>query len=272
MVALKAGVIGHPIGQSLSPILHSRWIAAFGLDASYEAIDSIDETGFKSFVSSMEQNGFAGLNVTIPFKRVACEVADELTETAQHIGAVNLLICREGRLIGDNTDAYGFRAALESMALDPAPRRARVLGAGGAAPAIVVALKQAGVEDIEITNRSPEKAMLLSDQFEIKMIDWGARDQDLDGVDLLVNTTSLGMKGQPELVMDMTELPSSAGVIDIITTPAETALLAAARKRGHTALNGLPMLVHQAVPSFEAWFGHRPHDGELAIRFLEQNK
>lgn len=270
MVMRRAAVIGHPIGQSKSPALHNRWIKAFGLDAEYLAIDGGDETRLRELVRSLPQEGYAGVNVTIPFKYLAHEISDELTDRARAVGAANLLIFRDGKIIGDNTDVTGFTAALDSLELDPAPKTARILGAGGAAPAIIVALKEQGLERIEITNRTASKAQEMASSFEIETIAWAARDTKLGGVDLLVNTTSLGMTGQPELDMHIGGLPGHAAVVDIITTPPETELLKAARERDLATMNGLPMLVHQAIPSFEAWFGRCPDDAEAAIEFLSE--
>jgi shikimate dehydrogenase len=269
MVMRHVAVIGHPIGQSKSPALHTRWINAHGVEADYTAIDGKDEDSFRELIRTLPEKGYAGVNVTIPFKQLAFELCDELTERAESVGAANLLVFRDGKVIGDNTDIAGFRAALSSMALDPAPCSARIIGAGGAAPAIIVALKEAGLERIEITNRTASKATELAERFEIKPIGWAARDTKLGEIDLLINTTSLGMEGQPPLDMFVGSLPPHAAVIDIITTPRETDLLIGARERGQKTMNGLPMLVHQAVPSFEAWFGIRPDDESAAIEFLE---
>lgn len=269
MVTARAGVIGHPISHSFSPKLHGRWIEKYGLDARYDPVDGRDEETFVRLVRSFAEDGFVGANVTIPFKRLAYETVDELTETARKIGAVNLLIERDGKLIGDNTDAAGFAAALQSMGLAQTPKRARLLGAGGAAPAIVVALQAAGIGNIEIFNRTHAKAEELSARFGCETGDWERRNEGLEGIDLLVNSTSLGMEGQPPLGVEPMGLPGHAGVIDIITTPRQTALLAAAKARGLKTLNGLPMLVYQAIPSFEAWFGIRPDDPDEAIAFLE---
>ena len=269
MVTARVGVIGHPISQSLSPRLHGRWIEKYGLDARYDPIDGQDEATFVSLVRSFDEKGFVGANVTIPFKHLAYETVDELTDSARKIGAVNLIVLREGKLVGDNTDSPGFAAGLKSMGLQAIPKRARLLGAGGAAPAIIVALQSCGVDTIEILNRTRSKAELLSERFECETRDWEARNKDLGAVDLLINCTSLGMEGQPPLGVDPAGLPGHAGVIDIVTKPRETELLAAARAMGQMAMNGLPMLVHQAIPSFEAWFGIRPDTPEEDIAFLE---
>lgn len=269
MVAKNAAVIGHPIGHSLSPALHGRWIEKYGLSARYEAIDGQDDDTFRDIARSLEAEGYAGANVTIPFKRTAYELVDEKSRAAEAIGAVNLLVCGEGKLLGDNTDAEGFGAALEAMDPDKMLTTARVLGAGGAAPAIVYALKQAGFSRIEILNRTASKARELADIFDIETIPWEARSDGLSGVDLLVNTTALGMAGQPPLEIEVTGLPDYAAIMDIVTTPKETPLLKAGRERGLRTRNGFAMLVHQAIPSFEAWFDIRPDDAEEAIAFLE---
>ncbi len=272
MVTMRAGVIGHPIGHSLSPKLHGRWIEAYGLDAEYTAIDGESPDRFRQIVHQLRAEGWLGLNVTIPFKGDALALADHVSDTARQIGAANLLVFREDGIHADNTDAYGFAQSLQQVGCPSPGFKARVLGAGGAAPAIVVALRDLGAGRIEIANRSRDRADALAARFDpAVVIDWAARSEGLDDINVLVNATSLGMKGQPALEIDIHALPDAARVIDIVTTPLETALLRAAHDKGLSAVGGVPMLVHQAVPSFAAWFGHRPEDSAEAIAFLERS-
>ncbi|MEM9235022.1 MAG: shikimate dehydrogenase, partial [Pseudomonadota bacterium] len=187
MVTKHAAVIGHPIAQSLSPLLHARWLERHKINADYRAIDGQDDDQFRRLIRTLPDKGYVGMNVTLPFKRLAHDLADEMSDTARTVGAANLLVFRDGKVWADNTDVPGFIAALEAMDLAEIPRSARILGAGGAAPAIIVALKALGVEHIEVTNRTASKAMELKDHFDIECIGWAARDINLEGVDLLIN-------------------------------------------------------------------------------------
>ncbi|MEM9988308.1 MAG: shikimate dehydrogenase [Pseudomonadota bacterium] len=270
---MQVGVIGHPIGQSLSPLLHTRWIKAFDLDAVYTAIDGKDPETFRHIVKDCLAKGWKGLNVTIPFKADALAMADHVTPRAKAIGAVNLLIFRGGKIYGDNTDAAGFQDALTASKWAMTLPSARVLGAGGAAPAILTALKDMGFTDISLTNRTLERAENVAHRIGgVTPLAWEDRDQGLEAIGVVVNTTSLGMVGQPPLDFSLNGLPETSAVIDIITTPLQTMLLQTAEERAHFTMKGLPMLVYQAIPSFEAWFGLKPADGEDAVAFLTREK
>jgi len=258
----RAFVVGHPIRHSRSPLIHGHWLAEHGLDGSYERIDVAPEA-FEAFFRGLPASGFAGGNVTIPHKEAAYQLADSLTERAKKIGAVNTLIVEGDRVRGDNTDAPGFIAHLDYSLGERWPERtggsALVLGAGGAARAIVVGLVERGLS-VRVANRSPERARVLAelDPEHIEALAWEAVPDALSDTGLLVNTTSLGMAGHPPLEIDLAPLPDRAAVADIVYVPLETPLLAAARARGLAAVDGLGMLLHQAVPGFEAWFGLRP--------------
>lgn len=254
----KAGVIGHPITQSLSPTIHNAWMAAAGIHGEYIAIDG-EERGFAETVAACRKSGFLGLNVTIPYKAEALALADCATDRANRIGAANLLVFSEDGILADNTDAEGFRLAVLNAGWPMRTGTARILGAGGAAPAILFALQELGFQRLELTNRSASNANDLAGRFDnVHIIDWADRATLLGEVDLFINATSLGMVGMPALEIDLSSLPSHAAVIDIVTTPPETPLLAQARKQGLFTQNGIPMLVYQAVPSFFAWFGRAP--------------
>ncbi|MDR7033801.1 shikimate dehydrogenase [Mesorhizobium sp. BE184] len=256
----KAFVVGHPIKHSRSPIIHGHWLKQYGIAGSYEAIDVAPED-FSAFVQSLAANGFRGGNITIPHKEAAFKAVARRDESAEAIGAVNTFWLEDGRLCGGNTDAYGFAANLD--AYSPGWARngpAVVLGAGGAARAVIHALKQRGAGDIRIVNRTVARAAELRDRFGIGISAHSPAQTGelLEDAGLLVNTTSLGMEGSAELQVDSTLLPSHAIVTDIVYAPLETPLLAAARQNGLKTVDGLGMLLHQAVPGFERWFGHRP--------------
>ncbi|MCJ2134304.1 shikimate dehydrogenase [Methylobacterium sp. J-026] len=260
----RAFVVGHPIAHSRSPLIHGHWLAAHGLPGSYERLD-VAPAAFPTFLRALPDSGFRGGNVTIPHKEAAFALADTLTPRAEKIGAVNTLVVGpDGRIGGDNTDAPGFCAHLDHSLGEGWPGRAGgtavVLGAGGAARAIVVGLAERGLRRILVANRTPARAegvAALAPGIGAALA-WDDLPAALAGAGLLVNTTSLGMRGQPPLDLDLAPLPASAAVADIVYVPLETALLAAARRRGLAAVDGLGMLLHQAVPGFEAWFGPRP--------------
>lgn len=257
----KAFVCGHPIAHSRSPKIHGHWLQAYGIDGSYEAMDVAPQE-FPAFLEGMAQAGFAGGNVTIPHKEAAFRLAARRDEAAEMIGAVNTLWLEDGILWGGNTDAYGFAANLDEYAPGwQQSRVALVLGAGGASRAIVHALQKAGLADIRIVNRTLSRAVELADHFGsgVSAHPMPAAGGLLGDCRLLVNTTSLGMKGSDEASpVDLSTLPDDAVVTDIVYVPLETPLLAAARARGLQAVDGLGMLLHQAVPGFERWFGRRP--------------
>ena len=254
----RAGVVGWPIAHSLSPALHGYWISEHGLDATYESF-AVRPEDFASALPALALQGVCGVNVTLPHKEAAYQLVDERDEAAVATGAVNTVVFAGGRMLGRNTDVFGFVEALREQGVNGA-ENAVVLGAGGAARAIVFALLSLGAQRVTVVNRTLEKANALRAFFGDKVValDWHGLDPVLPACDLLVNTTSLGMLGQQELLIDLTALKRSAVVADIVYRPLETRLLAQARARGHTTIDGLGMLMHQARPGFAAWFGVTP--------------
>ncbi len=261
---VKAFVCGHPIAHSRSPLIHGYWLRQFGIAGSYEAID-VAPADAAGFFATLRQRGLAGGNVTIPHKEAAFAAAARLDAAAEAIGAVNTLWFEDGTLVGGNTDAAGFAANLDEHAPGWAKLggAAVVLGAGGAARAVIHALKVRGFSDIRIVNRTVARAGELADRFGdgVSAHPVAATGDLLADAALLVNTTALGMAGKDgagALPADPATLPRHAIVTDIVYVPLETPLLAAARKRGLKTVDGLGMLLHQAVPGFERWFGRRP--------------
>ena len=260
--AKLAGVMGWPVGHSLSPILHGYWLETLGIDGAYVPF-AVKPEDFAGALRTLPKLGFAGANVTIPHKQAALAAVDEIDIVAQRIGAVNTVVVRrDGSLWGTNTDAYGF---LENMkwrypAWEPSAGPATVIGAGGAARAVVVALLDAGAPVVRLVNRSRDRAEALAIEIGagLEVRDWETRALALDGAALLVNTSSLGMTGQPPLDLDLTHLPAAAAVCDIVYVPLETELLKAAKAKGHPTIDGIGMLLHQARPGFAAWFGIEP--------------
>ncbi|RVC58027.1 shikimate dehydrogenase [Mesorhizobium sp.] len=260
MAEKKAFVTGHPIAHSRSPKIHGHWLARYGIDGSYQAID-VAPDDFAAFLNALRDNGFQGGNVTIPHKEAAFALVERRDEAAEAIGAVNTLWFEDGKLWGGNTDAHGFAANLDDYAPGWAANGpAVVLGAGGASRAVIHALKERGVGDIRIVNRTLARAEELSHRFGAGVSAHGADAVGdlLADAGLLVNTTALGMHGNEGLSADPAGLPDHAIVTDIVYVPLETPLLAAARGRGLWTVDGLGMLLHQAVPGFERWFGTRP--------------
>ncbi|ODS01173.1 shikimate dehydrogenase [Methyloceanibacter methanicus] len=260
--APRACVIGWPVEHSRSPAIHGYWLRQYGIDGAYEK-EAVPPEDFAAFVSDLSAHGYVGANVTLPHKEAALRAAASADAAAEAIGAANTLwLDANGALQASNTDAYGFMTNLYAGA--PRWREtcdvAMVLGAGGAARAVLYGLIEAGVSRILLTNRTVAKAETLAREFgaPVEVLPWESKESALSACGLLVNTTSLGMTGQPPLDIMVEALPQSAVVTDIVYVPLETALLAAARRRGLAAIDGLGMLLHQAVPGFERWFGLRP--------------
>ncbi|WP_341897730.1 shikimate dehydrogenase [Ferrovibrio terrae] len=260
----RAGVIGWPVDHSRSPKLHGFWLQQHGLSGRYDKLP-VPPEDLAAFMTDLpKEPGFRGINVTIPHKVAVLPYLAQVDPVARRIGAVNTITVQpDGSLHGSNTDAFGF---LENLNMD-APAGwsatagpAALLGAGGAARAIIVALLDAGVPEIRLLNRSRDKADALAAEFGPRIIpaDWDERAGALGGASLLVNTTSLGMAGQPALDLALDDLPADALVNDIVYSPLETDLLARARARGNPVVDGLGMLLHQGRPGFEAWFGVAP--------------
>lgn len=261
MSAPKAFVIGWPISHSRSPLIHGHWLRTYRLGGTYERIPVRPED-LASFIGSLGERGFVGGNVTLPHKEQVLELAAVATDTARRIGAANTLYFEDGRLVADNTDAYGFITHLDRSAPGWSKRSGSIvlLGAGGAARAIIHAFLERGVDRLIVLNRSPDRAGQLARHFGrgVTTMAWEHRMESLAEASVLVNTTSLGMTGQPPLEIDLSGLKGTSTVADIVYTPLETPLLADARRLGHVAVDGLGMLLHQAVPGFERWFGVRP--------------
>jgi shikimate dehydrogenase len=260
--ARVAAVIGWPVHHSLSPRLHGYWLRHYRIDGAYIPLP-VRPGDVALALAALPKMGFAGANVTLPHKEAALAAASRVSARALRIGAANtLVVAEDGTLVADNTDAFGFlahlRASLPSWRADSGP--AVVMGAGGAARAIVDALIETGVGEVRIVNRSGERAEALAVAMGpgVCVIPWEARAEALAGAGLLVNATSQGMQGEPALDLDLGCLPLTAAVADIVYTPLETPLLAAARVRGHPLVDGLGMLLHQARPGFAAWFGREP--------------
>jgi len=258
----KAFVIGHPIKHSRSPLIHGTWLAEHGIDGSYEAIDVAPEQ-LPAFVARLRAGEFAGGNVTIPHKEAVFALCDSVDPLAQTIGAANTLVRQpDGRIHGFNTDYMGFLGNLEQNAPGWAQglERAIVLGAGGAARAILVALREQGVPEIVLLNRTPEKAEALAREIAGPFVPGALADYPryAPAAGLVVNTTSIGMHDTRFEALDLALLPRTALVTDIVYVPLVTPLLADARALGLRTVDGLGMLLHQAIPGFEAWFGLRP--------------
>ncbi len=259
---LLAGVIGWPIMHSRSPRLHGYWLEHYGLAGAYAPL-AIKAEGLEAALRALPALGFSGCNLTIPHKEAALRIVDEASPLARRIGAVNCVVVREdGSLEGRNYDAFGFTESLRERApelrFDAGP--ALVIGAGGASRAILAGLMDEGAPQIRLINRSPARAQALAAEFggPVRAVPWEARAQALEGAAILVNTTSQGMVGEAPLDLALDALPVSALVVDIVYVPLETPLLASARARGNRVVDGLGMLLHQARPAFEAWFGIDP--------------
>lgn len=257
-----AGVMGWPVAHSRSPTLHNHWIAQYGLRGAYVLLP-VQPEKLETALRGLPALGFAGCNLTIPHKVAAMPLVDRVDALATRIGAINTIVVEaDDSLTGLNTDGYGYIQSL--LDAQPAWRAdagpIAVIGAGGAARAVIASLIERGATEIRLTNRSGAKANDMAQEFGVPVcaVAWEDRHDALAGAALLVNTTNQGMHGQPALDLSLEQLPSDALVSDVVYVPLETPLLAAAKLRGNTVVNGLGMLVNQARPAFEAWFGVRP--------------
>lgn len=262
-----AGVVGWPVAHSRSPKLHSYWLARHGIAGAYLPLP-VRPGDMQAALRGLAALGFAGCNVTVPHKEAALALADDADAIAKRIGAANLIVVRpDGRLHASNTDAFGFLENLRERApgWQAQTGPAVVLGAGGSARAVVAALCDAGCPEVRLLNRTRTRAEALAAELlaaelggAIRVLDWDARAAALEGAALVANTTTQGMAGHPALDLDLSALPRAAVVTDLVYVPLQTPLLAAARARGNPVADGLGMLLHQARPSFAAWFGVLP--------------
>lgn len=263
--ARLAGIMGWPVAHSRSPALHGFWLQEHRIDGAYVPLAVAPER-LEQALRALPALGFRGCNLTIPHKQAVLKVMDRVDPFARRIGAMNtVIVAPDGSLEGSNTDVFGFRENLRELApgWQASAGPAVVLGAGGAARAVVAALSVAGVADIRLVNRTRDRAAALASDLavpetRITVHPWEQRSEVLAGAGILVNTTSLGMENEPPLEIDIAPLPLTAVVVDIVYVPLETGLLAAARRRGNPIVDGLGMLLHQGRPGFAAWFGAAP--------------
>jgi shikimate dehydrogenase len=260
----RACIMGHPVAHSRSPMLHGYWLRTLGVDGAYEFAD-VPPKKFEQFFRGLKRHGFVGGNITIPHKEAAFRLVDRRERAADAIGAVNTVWYEGDTLIGGNTDWYGIVASLDDIypgwdaAPANAPQNAVVLGAGGSARASVFAFLERKFS-IAIVNRTKDRAERLAKQFgpRVSVHDWAGLPDLLTDADMLINNTSLGMAGKPPLEIDLAPLKKSAIVYDVVYVPLETALLKAAKAAGHRTVDGLSMLLYQAVNGFSHWFGVTP--------------
>lgn len=261
-----AAVIGHPIAHSKSPRLHGHWLKTYGIAGHYIPMD-VASDDLETVLRTLPKMGFVGCNITIPHKEKVLSLADQVTDRATLIGAANTLTFgAEGKIIADNTDGYGFMENLRRGARnwDPKSTPAAVLGAGGAARAVICALLDAGVPEVLISNRTRTRADQLREDFgaRLRVVDWVQAGNIIEEAGLVVNTTSLGMVGKPELRVPLDGIDKHTVVTDLVYNPLKTHLLEVAEQAGATTVDGLGMLIWQAVPGFERWFGQRPEVDE----------
>jgi len=267
----RACVVGWPIEHSRSPLIHRFWLKRYGIDGSYTK-EAVRPEAFAAFLRGLEEHGFAGCNVTVPHKEAAFLLADETESSARAVGMANTIWLDHGRIWAANTDAFGFMTYLNMRAPDWQRRDApvAVLGAGGAARAVVSGFLGAGVGEILIFNRSRERAEAAARHFgpRVRVHDWPERSVRSRAVSVLVNTTTLGMKGEGSPGIDFEGFHPDCVVSDIVYVPLETRLIQDARARGLNTVDGLGMLLHQAVPGFEKWFGIRPEVTDELYRLI----
>lgn len=262
----RAVIIGRPVTHARSPLIHGYWLEQLGLDGAYDRRE-VMPGAVSTVLRELQAEGYVGGNVTVPHKEEAFAACDRVTERARIAGAVNTFWFEGSELHGDNTDGIGFVEHLSETwpDWDREPAEIRIIGAGGAARGLIAPLLERNVKAISLSNRSPGRAKTLCDEIRgilsdapLTILDWPHRGDNLGPIDLLINTTSMGMDGQPSLEIDLSAMKPSGIVADIVYVPLETPLLAAAHRLGLKTLDGLGMLLHQAVPGFERWFGQRP--------------
>ena len=266
-----AAVIGHPVNHSRSPRMHNFWLAHFGLEGYYIPLD-IDPKKFERSIRNLPELGLVGANITMPYKEKVLKIADKISDRAALVGAANTLtFLQNGGIYADNTDGYGFLQNIKSKYKDWSARDGItvVFGAGGASRAILAALIEDGASDIILANRTRSRADQLRSDFgaKIKVVEWMKIQNYLSEASTIINTTSLGMVGKTDLPIPLNALKKNTLVTDIVYTPIETHLLATAAKMGCRTVDGLGMLIHQAIPGFERWFGIKPGDSQ-ALREL----
>lgn len=270
-----AAVIGDPIAQSLSPHMHNYWLEKYEIDGIYIPL-KVSREEFPQFLKSLPELGFSGCNITIPHKETTLNLCNFISKAAKQIGAVNTVTIKDGKIYGDNSDHFGFIQNIKSEApnFDFKDKKVLLLGAGGAARAIIFGLLQEGVKEIIIANRNFEKAENLTKVFEkTKAIKWSDKEKNLGDFDLLINSTSLGMKGQDELEINLKDLKKSALVCDIVYKPLMTKFLTIAQNQGNPICTGIGMLIYQGIIGFEKWFGKKPEiDKALITKMIELSK
>lgn len=258
---IRACVIGWPIEHSRSPLIHSHWLNEYGIDGSYTKV-AVSPDDAVEFLKNLRANGYAGCNVTVPLKELAYSAAEERRDSAVAVKAANTIWLQGEKICAANTDTYGFMRHLETSAPGWNEKRGPVaiLGAGGAARAIAYGFQQAGVGEIVIFNRTRQRAEVLVGELghPLRTADWSERSRCADWASVIVNTTTIGMKDEGELGLDFSAANKDCVIADIVYVPLETGLLKDARAHGLRTVDGLGMLLHQAVPGFERWFGVRP--------------
>lgn len=280
-LTIKAFVVGYPIRHSRSPLIHGHWLDRFQIDGSYQAVE-VSPDDFPEFVARLkrqEDGAFTGGNVTIPHKEAAYRLADRPDELVEELGAANTIWMEDGRVHATNTDGFGFVSNLDACHAGwEKTGKAVVLGAGGASRSIIQALRNRGISEIHVVNRTVERARELADRFgkHVFAHPLGALDEVMNGAGLFVNTTSLGMEGGETQKFDFSPLASTAVVTDIVYVPLKTPILEMAERQGFATVDGLGMLLHQAKPGFETWFGPKPEVDEtlraLIISDMETHK
>ena len=265
------GIMGWPVAHSRSPIIHNYWLQKYGLSGSYVPLP-VTPGALGTAIAGLKALGFKGCNITLPHKVEAMAFMDEIDSVARRMGAMNTIVVRpDGSLKGFNNDGYGYMQSLLEVQPDWRANTGpiTVLGAGGAARAVVLSLVDLGAKEIRLLNRTPGAAQALADEFgaPVKPLPWADRHAALEGIALLVNTTSQGMADHPALDLDLSALPNTALVSDVIYVPLETPLIQSAKARGNPTVGGLGMLLNQARPAFKAWFGVLPDiTPELRLR------
>ncbi len=269
----KYGIIGNPIKHSLSPVLHNYWFKKYNIDANYSIIDLKDENNLPEIIDQIKNKEISGINVTLPYKQKIVSHVDTIVNDAEVTSSVNTIyLDNQGNIIGENTDVFGLQAAYLKEIDNASKKKALIIGAGGVSPSVILSLQKSGIQEISITNRTREKCIFLKNKFSsLKMIEWNKLQEEIKNFDIIINATSLGLKGNKDFDFNFEKIKSNLIYIDTIYNPLETKTLKYLKKMNIKVFNGLNMFIYQGQKAFYLWNKINPEIDETLIDLLVKN-
>jgi len=269
----KFGIIGNPIKHSLSPVLHNYWFKKYNIDANYSIIDLKDENNLPEIIDQIKNKEISGINVTLPYKQKIVSHVDTIVNDAEVTSSVNTIyLDNQGNIIGENTDVFGLQAAYLKEIDNASKKKALIIGAGGVSPSVILSLQKSGIQEISITNRTREKCIFLKNKFSsLKMIEWNKLQEEIENFDIIINATSLGLKGNKDFHFNFEKIKSNLIYIDTIYNPLETKTLKYLKKMNIKVFNGLNMFIYQGQKAFYLWNKINPEIDEKLIDLLVKN-